>query len=284
MTHVIGPTGLAAALEAERPVRLLDVRWRLDLPEGRPSYVSGHLPGAVYVDLEQELANPGHPEQGRHPLPSHDALQAAVGRWGVDRGDLVVAYDDNDGVAAARLWWLLHRRGLDVKVLDGGVRGWVEAGGTLHSGDVRPRPGNAELSEAEPDAASIADTVRAALDGALIDARSPQHYRGTAPTPDPAAGHIPGAINVPTMAHIDAAGRLREPARIRRTFADAGAAGSVPLVVYCSSGIAAAHSALALAHAGVAARVFPGSWSQWSRAAGRPIATGPTPWGRVAAR
>ncbi|MFT4307057.1 MAG: rhodanese-like domain-containing protein [Microbacterium sp.] len=283
MTHVIGPEDLSSVLDADRPVRILDVRWRLDLPEGRPSYVSGHLPDAVYVDLEQELANPGHPEQGRHPLPSRDALQTAVRRWGVNEGDLVVAYDDNDGVAAARLWWLLHRRGLDVRVLDGGLRGWVGSGGLLHGGDVRPQAGDARLGVAEPDAASIADAARAALDGALVDVRSPQHYRGTTPTPDPAVGHIPGAINVPTLAHVDRSGRLRDPARIRRTFADAGAAGSVPLVVYCSSGIAAAHSALALAHAGVAARVFPGSWSQWSRAAGRPIATGPAPWGPVAA-
>lgn len=283
MTPVIDPAALADALAGPRPVRLLDVRWRLDLPEGRPAYLAGHLPGAVYVDLEQELTDPGHPEEGRHPLPAVDRLQAAARRWGVRAGDLVVGYDDNDGVAAARLWWLLHRRGVDVRVLDGGLRGWIATGGLLDGGDVRPPLGDVVLTDADSGASSIDDAARAAVGGSLIDARSPQHYRGIAPTADPVAGHIPGAVNVPTLSHIDADGRLREPEHIRRTLAQAGVGASDSVVVYCGSGLAAAHTALALAHAGVDARVFPGSWSKWSRARGRPVAVGPSPWGEVTA-
>jgi thiosulfate/3-mercaptopyruvate sulfurtransferase len=282
---VIDTLDLRSALAAAtRPVRLLDVRWRLDLPEGRPAYLAGHLPGAVYVDLERELARPGHPEEGRHPLPALADLERSAQAWGLDAGDLVVAYDDNDGVAAARAWWLLRRRGVDVRVLDGGLRAWIAAGGLLEGGDVRPEPGNVLLADADPGIASIDAVARAPQDGALIDARSPQHYRGNAPTADPAAGHIPGAVNVPTLAHMQADGRLRSAAEVRRTLADAGVDASGELVLTCGSGIAAAHSALALAAAGIEARVFPGGWSRWSRTPGRPIAVGPTPWGEVFAR
>ncbi|WP_460739826.1 sulfurtransferase [Microbacterium neimengense] len=282
---VIGPHDLRDALAAaRRAVRLLDVRWRLDLPEGRPAYLAGHLPGAVYVDLERELARPGHPEEGRHPLPTLADLERSARAWGVDAGDLVVAYDDNDGVAAARAWWLLRRRGVDVRVLDGGLRAWIGSGGLLEGGDVRPEPGNVRLVDTDPGIASIEAAAGAPQRGALIDARAPQHYRGLAPTADPAAGHIPGAINVPTLAHMQADGRLRPAAEVQRTLADAGVDASAELVVMCGSGIASAHSALALAAAGIDARVFPGGWSRWSRTPGRPIAVGPTPWGEVFAR
>ncbi|WP_460776049.1 sulfurtransferase [Microbacterium sp. GXF7504] len=283
MVPLITPAELADALHRPRPVRLLDVRWRLDLPEGRPAYLAGHLPGAVYVDLERELSEPGHPEAGRHPLPTLDRLQRAARRWGVRVGDLVVGYDDNDGVAAARLWWLLRRRGVDVRVLDGGIRGWIGLGGLLDGGDVLPPPGDVVLTDADPGVADIDAAAAAAVEGRLVDARSPQHYRGSVPGVDPVAGHIPGAHNVPTLAHIDADGRLRDPLHIRRVLGQAGIRSTEGLVVSCGSGIAAAHTALALAHAGIEARVFPGSWSQWSRTPGRPVAVGPTPWGDVVA-
>ncbi len=267
-----------------RGVRLLDVRWRLDLPEGRPAYLAGHVPGAVYVDLERELTRPGHPEQGRHPLPELAVLQRAARSWGLCAGDVVVAYDDNDGVAAARAWWLLRRRGVDIRVLDGGLRAWIGAGGLLDAGDVRPEPGDVVLDDVDPGIASIDDAALAPQRGALLDVRSPQHYRGTAPTADPVAGHIPGARNVPTLAHIAPDGRLRSADEVRRTLADAGIAETDQLVVSCSSGIASAHTVLALAAAGVDARLFPGGWSRWSRSGGRPVAVGPTPWGAVFAR
>ncbi|MCC4909180.1 sulfurtransferase [Microbacterium sp. cx-59] len=282
-TPLIGVADLARVRE-QQPVRILDVRWRLDRPEGRPAYLAGHLPGAVYVDLEQELTRPGHPEEGRHPLPHVADLQEAARRWGVRGGDVVVAYDDNDGVAAARAWWLLRRRGVDIRVLDGGLRAWIEDGQLLEGGDVRPPAGDVVLADDDPGTATIEQTARAPQEGVLIDARAPLHYRGAAPTPDPSAGHIPGAINVPTLAYVAADGRLRPPDEVRRTLTDAGADPDAQVVVYCSSGIAAAHTTLALASARIDARLFPGSWSRWSRSRGRPVAVGPTPWGEVFAR
>lgn len=283
MTHVIDARELGALLAASRAVRLLDVRWRLDLPEGRPAYLSGRLPGAVYVDLERELTRPGHPEEGRHPLPTVAALQRAARRWGVRSGDLVVAYDDNDGVAAARAWWLLRRRGVKTRVLDGGLRAWIDSGLPLDGGDVLPAPGDVVLREGDPGTVTIDEAARAAREGVLIDARSPLHYRGAAPTADPVVGHIPGAINLPTLTHIRPDGRLRDAEHIRKTLADAGAAASASIVVYCGSGIASAHTVLALAHAGLDARLFPGSWSAWSRSRGRPVVSGPRPWGAAPA-
>ena len=281
MSHVITVTNLRELLEQERAVRLLDVRWRLDRPEGRLDYVAGHLPGAVYVDLERELASPGHPELGRHPLPSFVDLQRAAWRWGVHGGDVVIAYDDNDGVAAARAWWLLRRRGVDVRVLDGGVRAWTEAGLPLEAGDVAPAVGDVRLTDADPGVASIEEVAHATIADVLLDVRAPQHYRGTASSADPAQGHIPGAINLPAVTHIAPDGRLKHPDVVRRTAFHAGITASSRVIVYCGSGIASSHSALAFATAGIPARVFPGSWSQWSRSPGRPVALGVPPFETV---
>ncbi len=272
---------LASELGAGRHVRLLDVRWRLNQPEGRPEYLAGHLPGAVYVDLERELSRVGRPEEGRHPLPELADLQAAVRRWGVREGERVVVYDDNDGVAAARAWWLLHRHGLDVRVLDGGFRRWLAAGCRLERSDRGVRPGDARLREATAPVATIDDAATAPQNGVLIDVRAPQHYRGQVVGADPVAGHIPGAINIPTVSHIAPGGLLRSPAEIRETLARHAVPADADIVLYCSSGIPSAHSALALALAGVRSRVFPGSWSQWSRSPGRAVAVGPEPSGAI---
>ncbi|WOF23199.1 sulfurtransferase [Microbacterium betulae] len=281
MSHLISPDELHARLADGAPVTLLDVRWRLDLPEGRPEYVSGHLPGAVYVDLEAELSRRGHPEDGRHPLPLHADLQRAVTRWGVDEGDLVVVYDDNDSVAAARAWWLLRRSGLHVCVLDGGLRGWIAAGHLLRAGDVAPRAGTAALREEDPGDLSIEEAAAFPTQGVLIDVRTPERYRGTSAGYDPAAGHIPGAVNLPAVTHIAADGRLRDGEEVRRAFARVGATEDTPIALYCASGIASAHSALALAVAGLDAKVFSGSWSRWTQSAGRPVAVGASPAERV---
>lgn len=277
MPHLIDPSALAAALEGPRSVRLLDVRWRLDAPEGRPAYLAGHLPRAVYVDLETELSRRGDPEEGRYPLPESADLERAARRWGIDDGDLVVVYDDNDGVAAAHAWWLLRGAGLDVRVLDGGIRAWIAAGGRLESGDLAPRRGRVRFGGFAPAVASIHDAARAPIEGHLVDVRSPEHYRGNVAGVDPAAGHIPGALNVPTVAHIRRDGTLRPPLEILATVDAAGIDARAPIVLYCSVGIASSHSALALATAGIPARVYSGSWSQWSRSPGRPVAIGRTP-------
>lgn len=256
------------------PVRLLDVRWRLDRSEGRPDYLAAHLPGAVYVDLERELARPGLPDEGRHPLPSRESLQTAARRWGIRRGDRVVVYDDNDGVPAARAWWMLRRHGVDVRVLDGGFRAWVAAGVRLERSDRGVSVGDVELTSAQTGVADIDDAAVAPRTGVLVDVRAPQYYRGVAAGLDPVAGHIPGAVNIPTVSHIGADGLFRRSAEIRETLAAHGIGTDSNVVLYCSSGVPSAHSALAFAIAGIETRIFVGSWSQWSRSLGRPIASG----------
>lgn len=277
MSHLISPRELQGELESGRPVRLLDVRWRLDVPEGRPEYVAGHLPGAVYVDLERELSKRGYPEDGRYPLPDVEDLESAVQRWGVRTGDLVVVYDDNDAVAAARAWWLLRRRGLRVRVLDGGLRAWVGHGGPLERGDFAPPRGDARLTSADPGAVTMDEAARAPVEGYLIDVRAPEHYRGLAPGLDPVAGHIPGALNIPVIAHIARDGTFRSPAEIRAVLDAFGVDPGRPITLYCGAGISSAHSALAYAEAGIETRIYPGSWSQWSRSPRRPVAVGRTP-------
>ncbi|SDH01278.1 sulfurtransferase [Microbacterium pygmaeum] len=281
MALLITPAEIIGLLESGTAVRLLDVRWRLDRPEGRPEYLEGHLPGAVYVDLDHELARKGEPAEGRHPLPSRDDLQDAARRWGLNDGDIVIAYDDVQSVAAARAWWLLSRSGVaDVRVLDGGLRAWTAAGLPLETGDVQPRRGDVTLDEISDGVASIDDAETWSRGGVLLDVRAPERYKGDVEPLDPIAGHIPGAVNLPTVTHLDS-GRFRDPAVIRASFAEAGATPGTPVAAYCGSGITAAHTAFAGALAGLDVSVFPGSWSQWSNTRGRLVATGSTPAGRV---
>ncbi|MGL3151629.1 sulfurtransferase [Microbacterium sp. A82] len=298
MTHLVSVAQLVhlqrSAEHGTSPaVRLLDVRWRLDSPEGRPEYVRSHLPGAVYVDLEHELAHRSQPEDGRYPLPEITDLERAARSWGLRDGDVVVAYDDNWSVPAARLWWVLRRAGVAVRVLDGGIRSWVAEGLPVESGDVRPTIGTATLR----DEATLRDgpvpperemrelkmnEVEAFLDGGvLLDVRTPEQYNGARTTGAPVAGHIPGAVNLPAMAAVTGDGRLQHPDVLRRIFASAGITADTLVAVYCSSGVAAMHSALALEHAGIRARVYVGSWSQWSNTRGRPVAIGILPSGRL---
>lgn len=258
---------------------VLDVRWRLDRPEGRPDYLSGHIPGAVYVDLEAELAHRGDPAAGRHPLPSTPRLEAAARRWGITRGTPVVIYDDLDSVAAARAWWLLSRAGVhDVRVLDGGLRAWVEAGHPLEPGDASPaRAGNVVLHTLEPGLSADA-AARVAERGVLIDVRHRRLYRGDDDPHDPIAGHIPGARNLPTTVHVTE-GRFRSPEVIRANFRLVGADSRVSIGAYCGSGVASAHTVLAGAVAGIAVDLYAGSWSEWSRSRGRRYAVGSSPAG-----
>jgi thiosulfate/3-mercaptopyruvate sulfurtransferase len=282
MGDLVSVGDLARRIANGDRVRLLDVRWRLDKPEGRVDYLQGHLPHAVYVDLETELAQPGRPEWGRHPLPELADLERSARRWGINDGDPVVAYDDNDGVAAARAWWLLRRRGLPVAVLDGGLQAWIREGHALHRGDHAPRPGNVTLHDTDPGIASIDDAAHAPRDGHLVDVRGPDHYRGRAAGYDPTAGHIPGAVNIPAVGQIAPDGRLKNADAIAATLNSHGITAGDRVVLYCSSGIASAHAALAFERVGVQALVYPGSWSQWSRS-GRPVAVGATPAREVVA-
>ncbi|MCC2033732.1 sulfurtransferase [Microbacterium allomyrinae] len=274
---LISATELADLIRDGGAPRLLDVRWRLDQPEGRPAYLDGHLPGAVYVDLDNELARRGDPRQGRHPLPAREQLQEAARRWGIHAGDTVVAYDDVHSVAAARAWWVLTRSGLpDVRVLDGGLRGWLAERLPLETGDVLAPRGDVVLSDITEGVAAIDDVEEWPDHGLLLDVRAPERYRGDAEPLDPVAGHIPGAVNLPTTVHLTA-GKFRSPDEIRASFAAAGVADGIAVAAYCGSGIAATHTALAGVLAGIEVVVYPGSWSQWSRTRGRLAAVGPAP-------
>lgn len=259
--------------DAFRPV-LLDVRWQLGGPPGRADYAKGHLPGAVYVDLDTELAGAPGPS-GRHPLPDPAVFTAAMRRAGVLDEVPVVVYDGGQGWAAARAWWLLRWAGHhDVRVLDGGLPAWdgpLETGEvTAGPGDFTPRPGALPVLTAD-DAAALART------GVLLDARAAERYRGDVEPVDRVGGHIPGAVSAPTTANTDDAGRFRAAAELASRFRELGAGEGVRAGVYCGSGVSGAHQVLAMAVAGLPAALYVGSWSEWSADPARPVATGPQP-------
>ena len=252
---------------------LLDVRWQLGRSDGREQYRAGHLPGAVYVDLETDLAAPGTPAEGRHPLPSLPALQSAARRWGLEDGSRVVVYDATGGLAAARAWWLLRWAGLaDVHVLDGGLAAWS---GPLDRGDVVPEPGHVTLTGGGmPVIGAEEAAALAAGGGVLLDARAGERYRGEVEPVDPRAGHVPGAVSAPTTENLDADGRFATAAVLSERFAGLGVRPGTSVGVYCGSGVTAAHEIAALAEVGIEAALWPGSWSQWSNDPTRPVATG----------
>jgi thiosulfate/3-mercaptopyruvate sulfurtransferase len=271
---LIGPDELVA-LQRERTVRLLDVRWRLDRPDGRPEYLAGHLPGAVHVDLDTELAAHGRPEDGRHPLPPVEALQAAARRWGLRNGDTVVVYDDLQNLSAARAWWLLRYAGVaDVRLLDGSLAAWTAAGLPLEAGDVLPEGGDVDLEYGALPTIDIDGAAAFPENGVLLDARAGERYRGEAEPVDPRAGHIPGARSLPTSANVGPDGRFLDVGTLRARFAEVGVVDGVPVAAYCGSGVTAAHEAVALTLAGFEPVLYPGSWSQWSNHPDRPVATG----------
>jgi thiosulfate/3-mercaptopyruvate sulfurtransferase len=269
---LITAADLAAALGSQAPPVVLDVRWRLGGPPGHDDYRRGHIPGAVYVDLDTELAGHGEPTDGRHPLPSVEALQDSARRWGLDDGDTVIVYDGEGNLAAARAWWLLRWAGLaDVRLLDGALPAWVAAGLPLATDDVLPRPGTVTLAGGALPTLTVAEA--GSFDGVLLDARAGERFRGDVEPVDPKAGHIPGAVSAPTLGNLADDGRFRSPEELRRRFAALGADGSRPVAAYCGSGVTAAHEVAALALAGIDAALYPGSWSQWSNL-DLPVATG----------
>lgn len=266
---------LAAALVSDRPPVVLDVRWTLGGPPGDAAHRAGHIPGAVFVPLDEELAAHGQPTDGRHMLPSLDDLQRAARRWGVNDDSSVVVHDDNGGLAAARAWWLLRWAGFtDVRMLDGALAAWVASGRELESGDVCPAPGSVTLTAGTCPVLELDDVPAFLEAGVLLDARAGERYRGEAEPIDPKAGHIPGALSAPTTENLTPDGHFRSPAELRERFAALGADGSRPVAAYCGSGVTAAHEVAALAIAGIDAALYPGSWSQWSNL-DLPVATGP---------
>ncbi|HEX2354912.1 MAG TPA: sulfurtransferase [Micromonosporaceae bacterium] len=272
---IVDVAELATALAGPEPPTVLDARWRLGGPPGRAEYGASHLPGAVFLDLDAGVCGaPG--AGGRHPLPDPGSLQEVLRAAGVRAGHPVVVYDAGDGQAAARVWWTLRWAGHDqVRVLDGGYAAWVNAGGRVtvgepepERGDVTVRPGGMPVLGADG-AAELADT------GVLLDARAPARYRGETEPVDPVAGHIPGAVNVPTDGHVGADGRLPPAGTLRERFAGVGVDEGVRVGAYCGSGVAAAHTVLALNLAGRPdAALYVGSWSHWITDPARPVATG----------
>jgi thiosulfate/3-mercaptopyruvate sulfurtransferase len=305
---LVSVEALAAELAGQEPPLVLDVRWRLGGPPGIDSYRAGHLPGAVYVDLDTDLSGPPG-AGGRHPLPAPADLEAAMRRAGVRAGHPVVAYDDGDSTIAARAWWTLRYFGHDqVRVLDGGFRAWADAGQpvtvdepSVAAGDFTAVPGHLPVLD-------VAGAAALARSGVLLDARAGERYRGEIEPVDPAAGHIPGALSAPTAANVGADGRFLTAAELRERFSglgitagppDAsgrpgpsdgsgravpsdgsgrpGPSGAPTVGAYCGSGVTAAHEVLALALAGIPASLYVGSWSGWTADPSRPVATGPAP-------
>ncbi|AZH83267.1 sulfurtransferase [Plantibacter sp. PA-3-X8] len=281
MPILIAPDDLAALIASETPVRVLDVRWRLDAPDGRPAYLEGHLPGAVYVDLDHELADhvpTGEPSvRGRHPLPDREALQSSARSWGIDDGDVVVVYDDLRSLSAARAWWVLRNAGIaDVRILDGAFRAWTDAGLPVERGQVVPEPGTVTLTTGVLPTIDIDTAATWAGEGrVLLDARAGERYRGEVEPIDPRAGHIPGALSTPTTANVGADGRFLSPEALHEQFLAAGVPADATVATYCGSGVTAAHNAVALTLAGFEPVLYPGSWSEWANHPERPVATGP---------
>lgn len=265
---------LARRLDAGEPITLLDVRWSLPQPDGTAAYAAGHLPGAVYVSLDDELTDHSVDGRGRHPLPSGSALQEAARRWGVRTGVPVVVYDDWNRAGSARAWWVLTAAGIaDVRILDGGLAAW---NGELKTGSVTPEPGDIAVAHEDLYAgARSAVTADEAVDSpVLVDARAPERYRGDNEPVDPVAGHIPGAVNVPSTSLLTAGGALLPDADLTDLFSASGVRPGAAVAAYCGSGVTAAVVVAALASVGVDAALFPGSWSQWSAEPGREVARG----------
>lgn len=255
---------------------ILDVRWRLGGPDGHPAYLDGHVPGAVFVRLDDDLAAHGEPTDGRHPLPDPSDFQASARRWGIDDGDTVIVYDDWQGYGAARAWWMLTDAGIDARVLDGGLAAWRADDLPLEAGEVTPEPGSVTLHPGALPQLTTDEAAALAHDGVLLDARAGERYRGENEPIDPRAGHIPGALSAPTSENLDERGRMHSSADLRARFAEFGV-GDGPVGVYCGSGVSAAQEVLALMVAGYDAALYPGSWSQWSNHPDRPVATGARP-------
>ncbi|MFE2420829.1 sulfurtransferase [Streptomyces hokutonensis] len=270
---------LAELLGAEQPPVLLDVRWALGDPYGRDHYADGHIPGAVYVDLDTELAAPASPEGGRHPLPDLAELQESARRWGIGSGRSVVVYDDLGNTAAARAWWLLRYTGVaEVTLLDGALGAWRTAGLPLESGiPADPEPGDVVLRAGALPITDADGAAELAASGLLLDARAGERYRGEVEPVDPRAGHIPGAVSAPTGENLTADGIFHSPEELRKRFEERGAGAASRIGVYCGSGVTAAHQIAALEIAGFDATLFPGSWSAWSADPARPAATGGRP-------
>ena len=273
-TTLISTDELAELLaEPAFAVAVVDCRFMLDdVAWGRREYLKAHIPGAVYADLDHDLSSAKTGTNGRHPLPSPDALRATFSRLGIADGVQVVAYDQDNGMYASRLWWLLRWMGHDaVAVLDGGFAKWD---GPVASGEEHRAPREfvgAPRDEMLVDAENVLNSH-----WRLVDARAPERYRGDIEPLDKVAGHIPGAVNYFYKQNVDANGVFLPPEELReRISAVVGDVSPEEIVSYCGSGVTGSHNVLAMEHAGLhGARLYAGSWSEWSSDPSRPVAKG----------
>jgi thiosulfate/3-mercaptopyruvate sulfurtransferase len=271
---LIYPDALAELLASPATApTLLDVRWQLATGADHAAYVQGHIPGAAFVDLDTQLADPPS-KRGRHPLPGAEWFTDAMQLAGVSGSRLVVVYDADTSMAAARAWWLLRYFGHPaVAVLDGGLAAWVATGHPLKAGIEMARPGDFVASPGGMPVVAADQAAEIATAGVLLDARARERYLGVAEPVDPVAGHIPGARNRPTSDNVDPHGRFLDPTRLRTAFEQLGVRDDVEVAAYCGSGISATHEVLALERAGFRGALYPGSWSEWITDPQRPIAS-----------
>jgi len=265
-------------------MRIVDLRWSLTPPSGGERYASGHVPGAIFLDLDTDISAPRGTGAGRHPIPSGGQLARVLSANGIGDEHAVVAYDDASGSIAARLWWLFRHFGHDgsAAILDGGIQAWVAAGGPL----TRELPIVEQASwTAHPartdDVVDARFVEQARLDpsATLLDVRAAERYRGDVEPVDLRAGHIPGARSAPWAGNVSADGSLLSPTQLRERYERFGADAGHRVVAYCGSGVTATQSILAMELAGIPALLYEGSWSDWSSDSARPLATGPQPLG-----
>lgn len=273
---------LAAGLE-DPSWRIVDCRFSLaDGEAGRRHYEEGHIPGAVYAHLDDDLAAPAGPRTGRHPLPDPDDLAARLGRWGISGGagtmpSPVVVYDDCGGAMAVRLWWMLRWLGHPrVALLDGGWQAWLKAGGPVSREVPQPLAGNFVPRPDDSRWCSVHELVGLLQRGQclLLDCRDSRRFRGEIEPIDPVAGHVPGARNLPYPDNLDADGRFLDADALRARYEPVlGGRDPSEVVHMCGSGVTACHNLLAMEVAGMGgSRLWPGSWSEWIRDPARPVA------------
>lgn len=255
-------------------VILADSRWYLDGRSGRDAFEQGHIPGAVFIDLDKCLSGHGAEKMGRHPLPMPSVFAERMSENGIGDGSVVVAYDDAGGVIAARLVWMLRAIGENAALLDGGLqsyKGALAVGSEIPSrANFLPRPWPKDRLANIEDASDSRNIV--------LDARNRDRYQGENEFVDPRAGHIPGAINIPCRENLNPDGTFLATQILRRRFEDAGVTGGEDVISYCGSGVTACHNLLAMELVGLGnGRLFPGSWSQYSQAIDRPVSTGSQP-------
>jgi len=266
-----------------RALAVIDCRFDLMAPEaGKRAYLTAHIPGARYADLNRDLAAPVGPATGRHPLPSPDLLALLLGLLGIANGVQVVAYDAANGSIAARLWWMLRWLGhFEAAVLERGFAAWVAMGGALESGDVAPAAMHFSARVDSLAVSSSAEVLEASRNPLrlVVDARAPERYTGAVEPLDPIAGHVPGAVNHPFTANLSADGRFLAKPLLRRRWEER-LAGTPPanVIAMCGSGVTACHNLLSLEAAGLTgAKLYAGSWSEWIRDPTRPVAGGSEP-------